>query len=175
MRVRVPLVIPLLLIAGAAGAETYAVGSTLPELALADQHGQTRRLDASVRVVLFSRDMAGGRVIQEALAEDGAALLERHGAVYVTDVSRMPALVRRLIALPRMRKRPYPMLLDEEGAATAGFPSEEGRATLLRLDALRVTEVAYPASPAELREALAAAAPGSVPAPAEDSGLGGNP
>lgn len=158
---RTLLLIPLLWAAGGAAglaipavAEPYVVGSTLPELVLPDQHGETRRVDASVRAVLFSRDMAGGKLIQELLAEGGAALLEQHGAVYVSDVSRMPGFVRRFIAKPRMRKRPYPMLLDEDGGATADFPSQEGRATLLRLDALRVTEVVESGSTEELRQAL---------------------
>ncbi len=142
------------LLAPAAFAESYEVGSVLPALELPDQHGELHALDASLRLVLFSRDMDGGGVIREALREDGAALLERERAAYVADVSRMPGLVRRLIAKPRMRKRPYRMLLDEAGEATADFPSDAGRPTLLFLDALRVVRIEKPATAAELRAAL---------------------
>ena len=143
------------LLAPAAGAEPYAVGSELPEIQLEDQHGDPHTLDASLRVVLFSRDMDGGRVIQGALEEDGAALLEANAAAYVADVSRMPGLVRRMIAKPRMRKRPYRMWLDEEGEATASFPAEEGLPTLLFLEERRIVRIEHPATPEALREALA--------------------
>ncbi len=142
------------LVAPLASAEPYQVGSQIPALQLADARGEVHTLDASLRVVLFSRDMDGGGVIQEALKENGAALLERARAAYVTDVSRMPGLVRRLIAKPRMRRRPYTMLLDETGEATADFPSVEGRPTLLFLDALRVVRIEHPATPPELRAAV---------------------
>lgn len=147
------------LLAPAAAAEPYGVGDVLPELSLEDQYGQTHALDASVRVVLFSRDMDGGKVIQAALAEDGAALLERYAGAYVADVSRMPGLVRRLIAKPRMRKRPYLMWLDEKGDATADFPSREGLPTLLFLQDLRVLRIEHPETPEALRQGLDAPAP----------------
>ncbi len=142
-------------VAFSAAAEPYAVGSRLPALTLPDQHGEARRVDESTRVVLFSREMKGGGVIRKALEVDGPALLEGAGAVYVADVSRMPGIIRSVIAKPRMRRRPYPMLLDEEGSASADFPAREGQATLLRLEGLRVTGVQYFDSPEALRQALA--------------------
>lgn len=147
------------LLAPAAAAEPYGVGSVLPALSLPDQHGASHTLDASLRVIVFSRDMEGGRVVQAALAEDGAALLERSAGAYISDVSRMPGLVRRFIAKPRMRKRPYPMWLDEQGEATARFPSQEGLPTLIFVEDLRVLRVLHPASAEALRDALGA--PGS--------------
>jgi hypothetical protein len=143
------------LLAPAAAAEPYGVGSVLPALTLPDQHGASHTLDASLRVIVFSRDMDGGRVVQEALAEDGAALLETSRAAYISDVSRMPGLVRRLIAKPRMRRRPYPMWLDEQGEATARFPSRKGLPTLIFVEDLRVLHVEYPASAEALRHGLA--------------------
>jgi len=122
-------------------AEPVAEGSLLAPLVLEDQHGVEHTLDAATRGLLFSRDMDGGAFVREALAEDGAAKLEAAGAVYVADVHRMPGPIRRWIAIPRMRDRGYPVLLDQEGDATADLPGEEGRATWIRLDALRVVEV----------------------------------
>ena len=150
-------------VAAPAGGEPYAVGSVLPALSLEDQHGETRTLDASVRVVLFSRDMDGGDVIKKALADDGPDFLERIGAVTVADVSAMPGLVLRLMARPAMRRRPYPMLLDQQGKATADFPSQQGKATLLFLERSKVVRVAYVATADELRGALEPAAPGEGP------------
>ena len=129
------------LVAATAAAEPYAVGSLLPSMRIPDQHGQLRAVDESIRVILFNRDMDGGDFIKQALEEGGAERLVASRAVYVADISGMPGLVRRLIALPRMRKRPYPMLLDVEGNVTADFPGEEGRATAIFLDRLRVARI----------------------------------
>jgi hypothetical protein len=66
--------------------------------------------------------------------------------------------VRRLIALPRMRGRPYPVLLDEQGTATAALPAQEGKATVLWLEALRPVRADFASSPDELLEWLGPAA-----------------
>ena len=134
----------------------------LEPFSLPDQHGASRAVDASVRILVLSRDMDGGAVVREALAKQGdgaAAFLAARGAVYAAAVSRMPGLVRTLFALPRMRARPYPVLLDERGAATAGLPSREGMATVLWLDALHPVRADFAGSPDELLEQLELGAP----------------
>jgi hypothetical protein len=151
------------LAAAAAGAEPLAVGSTIAAFEIDDQHGVTRRVDESVRILLFTREMGGGDVVKAALAEADASLLTERGAVYVADISGMPGLVARLFAIPRMRERPYPMLLDRDGALSRDFPSRKGQATLFFLEKLRVTKLEHFGSAQELRNALALPPPVSDP------------
>ncbi len=156
--------LPLLLLAGPAAAQgPQVVPDRLEAFELADQHGAPHRVDGSVKVVLLSRDMDGGAVVRGALegkGERAGPFLAERGAVYVADVSRMPAIVRSLFALPRMRGRPYPVLLDTSGEVTAGLPSREGRATVLWLDELRPVRVELVDSPEALLETLGPAAAG---------------
>jgi hypothetical protein len=149
------LALLILSAAAPAGAEPYTVGATLEPFELADQHGQIRRVDAARRVLLFTRDMDAGEVLKQALATDGPAQLEGAGAVYVADVSGMPALVLRMFALRKMKERPYPMLLDRDGKSTARLPAQAGKVTFLVLDALRIAEVRHPGTSDEVRAALA--------------------
>ncbi len=151
-----PLVPALLAAALAAPvtAEPLGVGATLPALTLEDQHGESHTLDASVRLVIFTREMDAGDVVKEVLAERGGEVLAERSAVYVADVHGMPGLIRRLFALPAMRRRPYAMWLDTEGDATADFPSVDGKPTLLFVEALQVKDVQHPADAAALRAAL---------------------
>lgn len=141
--------------ASAASGEPYAVGSSIEPLTLTDQHGVERHVDAATRGVLLSRDMDGGGFVREALASEGASRLEQAGAFYVADVSRMPGLIRRMVAIPRMRERGYAVLLDTEGAPTARFPAEAGKASWIRLDGLRIAEIRFLASAEEVAAALA--------------------
>lgn len=135
-------------------AAVLAVGDALPPLALKDQHGEPAAIGPATRVVLLSRDMDGGGHVKEALADGGRELLASRGAVYVADVSRMPGFVRSAFALPSMRRRPYPVALDETGAATAMLPSEEGKATVLVLEGGRIASIAFAGSSADVRGAL---------------------
>ena len=132
----------------------YGVGDTIDGFTLENQHGEAAAVDASTRVVLFSRDMDGGDLLKAALAEVPQSKLDARGAVYVSDISGMPSLVARLFAVPAMRRRPYAMLLDREGATTARLPDEAGRATLVHLSDLRVERIVYASDAEAVRAGL---------------------
>lgn len=136
--------------------ESYKQGDRMVEIVLEDQHGASGTVDGDTARLLFARDMDAGDVVKAALAEDGAALLDSGGTVYVADISGMPGLVRRLFALPKMRKRGYSMLLDVEGEVTQRIPTKAGSATLIDLDALEITNLFYISDVEELKAALRA-------------------
>ncbi len=151
---QIALFLVAVLVGSSALADPYAVGSQLPALALEDQHGAPHPLDASTRAVIFSREMQGGGVVKAALDKDGAAFLEASRAIYVSNVSGMPAFVRAMFAMPGLRRRGYRIALDTTGEATKDFPSVEGKPTVLFLDGLRIVRIENPATPDELRRAL---------------------
>jgi hypothetical protein len=140
-----------LLLAASATAAPYAVGDRLRPFVLEDQHGVRAEVGYRVRLLLLTRDMDGGRLVKEALAQTSQAELDARDAAYVADVSRMPALVTRLFALPSMRKRAYRILLDRDGTATRDVPSVDGGVTVLRLDGLEVRDLRHVKTPEELR------------------------
>ena len=157
-RAGIALCAAILAAAEPAVAEPYGPDSVLPALELPDQDGDPHALDESLRALVYSRDMAAGDLVKQAVLAAGPTLFERNHSVYVVDLAGMSALVRRWFALPALRRRPYRLLVDAEGAKTADFPAAEGRPTVLLLDRLRVSRVLEPASADELILLLEAAA-----------------
>lgn len=145
--------------AGAAGAEqgpvpVLQVGDAMPPLALQDQHARPVTVDDGTKILIFTRDMDAGGIVKEALAADGAELLAAGDAVYVSDVSGMPTLVRSMFAMPALRRRSYSVALDEAGDATASVPTEAGKATILRFDSGRIASISFSSSSGQLRSML---------------------
>ena len=70
-------------------------------------------------------------------------MLKAASAVYVSDVSRMPGFILSTFALPSIRRRTYPVVLDKGGTVTASLPYREGKATLLTLDEGKITAVSF--------------------------------
>src|SRR3569832_1601940 len=87
------LAVLLLWSAAAAAAGAIRAGAPLPPVELGDQHGHLAAIDASVHCVLLTRDMDAGKLVKEALDSGGSELLRAASAVYISDISRMPALV----------------------------------------------------------------------------------
>jgi len=154
---------PLFIFVGTGLAEDGAlkVGDRLEPFTLEDQHGENHQLGSQVRAVLFSRDRDGGEVMSDAMEGHDGEFLAARGIVYVNDISAMPGMVTRLFALPKMRRRPYPILLDRDGDLTARFPDRSQAATLIRLDHSTLTSVDSITEAAELKVLLEAISPES--------------
>ncbi|GIU44045.1 periplasmic protein [Shewanella sairae] len=123
-------------------ANTYQVGDQITDIKLQDQHEAVYQVDASTTRVLFSRSMDGGTLIQEAL-EAEPALTKDAGLIYVADISGMPSLIARFVALPQFKKFPYRVALDSEGEQTLPLPAQKDQATLIELENNKVTNILF--------------------------------
>lgn len=148
------ILVALLLLPNALLAASLAVGEPLPSMTLTDQHDQPHAIDAQTRLILFSADRDASALIEDALAEQTAESLDAAGILYVADISGMPGMVTKLIALPQMRKRPYPMLLGREAEETAMLPRERGQVTLIETDAGTITAIRFIDDEQALSQAL---------------------
>jgi hypothetical protein len=144
----------LVLLPALVRADAPGVGRTLHPIDFEDQHGAAAKIDEGTRIVVLTEDMTGGGILKEAFAGIDQQFLDARHAVYVADVSGMPAIISRVFAIPRMRARSYRVLLDPDGAASHELPHTAGKVTIVFLDALRVTRVVEAASAAEVRAAL---------------------
>jgi hypothetical protein len=134
-------------------------GAELPALQISDQHQRPLKLDASTRLLIFAADMAGSDLVKGVLQGQAAGLLERLQAVYLVDLSAMPGLITQMVALPRLRELPYAVGVVRDAERTADLPRLAGQATVLLLDAGRVTQVRHVGEPAQLRQLLGIGSP----------------
>ena len=135
-----------------AHASSYVIGDTVAPLSLQDQHEHSLSLTTQTRVVLFSRDMKGGDIIKEAL--EIMAEKRPDNLVYVADISGMPSLIAKYVAIPKMRELAFSIALDTEGEQTRLWPATKEAASVIILDSLKVIEVSYFVSSDALVEAL---------------------
>ncbi|MCU7801074.1 MAG: hypothetical protein KZQ70_13280 [gamma proteobacterium symbiont of Lucinoma myriamae] len=63
--------------------------------------------------------------------------------VYITDISGMPGLISKYIAIPAMQKKSYSILLDTDGNSTKDFPDKNAMATLIYVESLTITQMTH--------------------------------
>ncbi|PLY04708.1 MAG: hypothetical protein C0622_02405 [Desulfuromonas sp.] len=141
------------IIANTALAGEYTVGDVIEPIRLDDQHGMSRTVDVADKIILFSRDKKGADLLKHGLQDVSLDCLREKDVVYVADISGMPRLIAWLLAIPRMRDLPYPILLDRDGTQTARLPDVEGQATFIFIDRFSITRIVHVADvPAVKRE-----------------------
>jgi len=148
------LLFVLLTSLSAAVSAELGTGDTLPELELEDQHEETHSLPGETRILLFAPDRESGEVVTETLAGLDADALAERAIRYVADISGMPGIITQLFALPKLRDRPYPILLGEEAEQTSELPRRAEHVTVLDLADGTITDIRYPKNAAALRQAL---------------------
>jgi hypothetical protein len=124
----------LCLVLLAAAVQAVENGERLVPWTLNDQFDRSYTLDEQLRVLLVARSMAGSKLLGAALEGRPQGYLEARHALFVADISRMPSLVGKLFAIPKMRDYSYRVLLDREAQVVPQYAAPEDGVLWLQLD-----------------------------------------
>ena len=117
-----------------ASAMALEKGERLLPWTLLDQFDKAYTLDQQARILLVARNMTGAKLLKAALEEKPKGFLEARQTVFVADVSRMPAVISTLFAVPAMRDYNYRVLLDSQSRVASRYPAAEDQVLWLDLE-----------------------------------------
>ena len=123
-------------------ANPLAVDSTVSELKIKDQFEKEHTLNANIKTILFASDKATSDMLRDYLLplSEKENILEKNNAVYIADISGMPSLISKYIALPKMKKYPFSILLLDD-TNKENFVKEEGKIIVYTLENSKVTNI----------------------------------
>lgn len=132
-------------------ANPLTVNSSVPELKIKDQFEKEHTLNANIKTILFASDKTTSDMIRDYLLplSEKENILERNNALYIADISGMPSLISKYIALPKMKKYPFSILLLDD-TNKDNFTKEDGKIIVYTLDNLKVTNITKISTPQEL-------------------------
>ncbi|MDF3820827.1 hypothetical protein P3G55_13005 [Leptospira sp. 96542] len=134
--------------------KTLVVGDTLPNISYTNQFEEISPLPENTTKVLFMADMDASKIIHPLLEKEGKGFLEKYNAVLISDIHRMPSLITKFVALPKMKSYPYNIRLVREEGLSNPFPRTKGSVTLILLQSGRVKKISESNMEAEIREFL---------------------
>lgn len=129
-------------------------GDALPALTLNDQHDKPYTLAADTQQILFAADNGGAELVMAELDRRGASWLKETKRAYLADIHKMPSLVTRLFAMPKLREKAYPIALGRDAADLAMYPRRKDCVSLLPIAAGKLGEVTYACDATALQAAL---------------------
>lgn len=127
------------------GLSTVSVAQerTLQAAEFKDQWDKSNPLTVSTRWMIFSAHRKGGEMVKDTLLNLKLTNLADQKGLYVADISGMPRLISKFIALPKMRDYPFRVALATSAEVFEHWPQKENRVSVIRLNNLAVTEVEY--------------------------------
>jgi len=115
-------------------------GQTLTPTTFVDQWEQPLSLSSDVQWLIFSTSKEGGNWVKTHLEEMEVENLKAKNWMYVADISQMPSLITKFMAIPKMQDYKFSIALEKEGEVTANWPKQEGAVNVYKLNALSIEE-----------------------------------
>jgi hypothetical protein len=83
--------------------------------------------------IIYAFDKGGGKNASFFLEKQGQKFLTDRSAIYVTNIKPIPFFIKPIV-LPRLKQSPYQTILHNDDSIVDRFPTQEGSATLLKLE-----------------------------------------
>jgi len=132
-----------------------SIGQQVDFKQLEDQNGNDFVHQDIMELVLYVHGMSARDLVRESLDTINTDCMTEGRVVYLANISAMPSLISRLIAIPRMRDYSYPIWLDRNGFATEALPMREDAVTVLTIDHQTIIGTDYFSEVPALSERLA--------------------
>ena len=125
-----------------------AVGEVLAPFTLKDQFDKLHTLTDETKKIIFVFKKEPGHVVRSYLNRQKDDYLPSRSALFVADISKMPAMIREYAAMPDLRQRSYPVLIVYNETLSQKFKGENDltKIMIVDLDRRHVTAIRYAAT-----------------------------
>jgi hypothetical protein len=115
------------------------------ELTLPDQFDASHTIGADVETLLFAFSKGAGGTVRGFLDKQDDDFLGKHKALFIADISPIPVVIRNTLALPKLRKSSYPVMLiyEEKMADSLRNNEHEDQIAVVALDSHVVQSIRY--------------------------------
>ena len=123
-------------------ANSFNVGDKIPTFSLTNQFDKKTTINKDIKYLIISFEKSTGKEINSYLSKKPASYLKKNSAVFIANISKMPIIITKMFALPKMRDYTHNILLilDENDKR---FVSKEGKSTLYTLDNLTIKSIEF--------------------------------
>ncbi|KAB7889995.1 hypothetical protein [Poseidonibacter ostreae] len=123
-------------------ANALSIGDTTPTFEIKDQFEKMHKISADTKTILVAESRSTSVIVREYLLTKDTNFLETNKTQYIADISGMPSLISKFIALPKMKKYPFPILLVNEEQAKS-FSTKDDEITVYTIVEGKVSDVKY--------------------------------
>ncbi|MDX4058176.1 hypothetical protein Q6A77_05790 [Aliarcobacter skirrowii] len=132
-------------------AASLSIDSSIVDIKIKDQFDKVHTLNESIKTILFASDKGTSDMLRDYLLplSEKENILDRNSAVYVADISGMPSIISKFIALPKMKKYPFSILLLDDSNKD-NFVKEDGKIIVYSVVDGKITNIEKISSKEEL-------------------------
>jgi len=138
-------------------ADTLSVGThlnTLKNYKYENQNKYPMQIPTATKLVIVSFEKDTGALVNDYLDTKKSSYILDHNAIFIADIHRMPSIITKMFALPKMQEYKHPIYLHYGEQFENFVPHKEEKLTLLRIKGQTVESIAYISTVKELKAAI---------------------
>lgn len=148
------LILFLFLLSFSLSAEEWKKGDIFPIQELEDQLEVIRPIPNDTKKLFFISSMTASKIVHSILEEKDPEYLTNLKAVLISDIHKMPSLITKFVALPKMKGYKYTIYLIRDDKTGQPFPKVNDMITYINLRKGKITKIQYLANQVEFKQAL---------------------
>ncbi len=116
--------------------------------------GRQMKIPKSTRLFVIAFEKDTGALVNDYLVTMDPFYMPKHRAVFIADINKMPTIITKMFALPKMQKYKHPVYLHYEEQFQDFVPHHEEKITLVRINDGKVENISYISTQEELKAAI---------------------
>ncbi len=112
------------------------------------------KIPTSTTKILITFQKDASEIVNEYLSKKDERFLEKNSAVYIADINKMPTIITKLFALPKLRDFKHTIHLHYEDKFQNIVPKEDEKITLIRLKQQKVESINFLSTKEDLDRAF---------------------
>lgn len=120
-----------------------SLGDALPTINYINQFDKQAPIPNETEKILFISDMDASKITHPLFLKEGDDYLLKFKTIIISDINRMPSLISKFVAIPKMREYPYTLRLIREEKIGDPFPRTKGLVTCIELKADLITKIEF--------------------------------
>lgn len=112
------------------------------------------KIPKDVKLVIISHEKGTGVLVNEYLEAKNEDYLQKNHVVFIADINKIPSLITKMVALPKLRKYKHPIYINYDERFEEMVPSKENMVTLVHVENSIIKNISYISTKEELKKAI---------------------
>ncbi len=138
-------------------ANTIAVNSSIVALdkySYETPQGRPMKVPHETQIILIAFEKDTGAIVNNFLNAQNKYYLQKNKTIFIADIHRMPSLITKMFALPKMRKYKHLIYLQYGKEFENVIPHKEEKITVMHLAHGTIMNVSYVSNAKELKASI---------------------
>jgi len=139
------------------GANTIEVGTPIYKFngyKYETPQGRNMRVSKRTKVVVIAFEQETGALVNKYLDTQDPYYLLENNVVFIADIHKMPAMVTKMFALPKLQEFKHPIYLSYGEKFPQDMPHKKGQITIVEIQNAKIKNISYISTQKELIEVI---------------------